>query len=223
MKNRGILEEGTRYKKHCTQDNDASVHFKVGTLGPHTSLPIFISCPTVFSWISLMVWNLFPFKGGFSLRKSRSHRAPNLGYKGAESPEWFWYFVKNLCPRCDAWTGTLSWWSCQSPVAHKCGLLNHPNSFCGGMFKFNTKSGADSLMYLLSHFECETTQYTCSLNGVYCPHWLVQWSCHCSHMHIPAHCPWLPGYMDAAQTILVILAMVGFFQIDLVYRTPVTQ
>ena len=25
-----------------------------------------------------------------------------------------------------------------------------------------------------------TTQYTCSLNGVYDPHWLVQWSCHFS-------------------------------------------
>ena len=27
------------------------------------------------------------------------------------------------------------------------------------------------------------TQYTCSLNGVYHPHWLVQWSHHYSHMH----------------------------------------
>ena len=28
--------EDTRYKKHCTQDNEASVPFKVGTLRPHT-------------------------------------------------------------------------------------------------------------------------------------------------------------------------------------------
>ena len=40
------------------------------------------------------------------------------------------------------------------------------------------------------------TQYTCSLNGVYCSHWLVQWSHHCSCMCIPVHSPWLPGYMD---------------------------
>ena len=33
-------------------------------------------------------------------------------------------------------------------------LLNHPNSFCRGMFKFNAKFDADSLLYLLSHFEC---------------------------------------------------------------------
>ena len=31
------------------------------------------------------------------------------------------------------------------------------------------------------------TQYTCSLNGVYCSHWLVQCSHHCSRMHIPVH------------------------------------
>ena len=33
-------------------------------------------------------------------------------------------------------------------------FLNHPNRFCGGMFKLNEKSDADSLLYLLSHFEC---------------------------------------------------------------------
>ena len=47
------------------------------------------------------------------------------------------------------------WWSCQSPVAHSCGLLNHPNSFHGGMFKLHEKCDADSLLYLLSHFECD--------------------------------------------------------------------
>ena len=44
-----FFEEDTRYKKHHTQDNDASVPFKVGTLGPHTVLPGAISCPIVFS------------------------------------------------------------------------------------------------------------------------------------------------------------------------------
>ena len=37
-----------------------------------------------------------------------------------------------------------------------------------------------------------TTQYMCQLNSVYWPHWLVQWSHHCSHMRIPVHSPWLP-------------------------------
>ena len=47
------------------------------------------------------------------------------------------------------------WSRCQFPVAHSCGLLNHANSFCRGMFKLNTKSDGDSLLYLLSHFECD--------------------------------------------------------------------
>ena len=69
MKNRDIYWR--RYKKHCTEDNDTSVPFKVGTLGSHTILPVTISCPVIFSWISLMVWNLFIFKGDFSLGKSQ--------------------------------------------------------------------------------------------------------------------------------------------------------
>ena len=55
------------------------------------------------------------------------------------------------------------------------------------------------------------TQYMCSLNGIYCPHWLVQWSHHCSHMCILVHSPWRPGYMDVMHTILVILTMAGLF------------
>ena len=54
-------------------------------------------------------------------------------------------------------------------------------------------------------------KYTCSLNDIYHPHWLVQWSRHCSHMHIPVHSLWLPGYIDVVQTFLVILTMAGLF------------
>ena len=55
-----------------------------------------------------------------------------------------------------------------------------------------------------------TIQYTCSLNSIYHPHWPVQRNCHCSHMRIPVHFPWLPGNTDVAQTIFVIL-MAGLF------------
>ena len=34
-------------------------------------------------------------------------------------------------------------------------LLNHLNSFPGGMFKLKAKFDADLLLYLLSHFECD--------------------------------------------------------------------
>ena len=55
------------------------------------------------------------------------------------------------------------------------------------------------------------TQYTCSLTGIYRPHWLVQWSRHCLCMCIPVHSPWLPGYMGVTQTIFIILTMAGLY------------
>ena len=116
MKNRDIYWR--RYKKHCTQDNDASVPFKVGTFGPHTVLPITISYPIIFFWILSAVWNLFPFKGDFSFGK-------NQILQGTKSGLWWgwvtcvvWCFAKKLCTRCDAWVGIWLWWSCQSPFAH---------------------------------------------------------------------------------------------------------
>ena len=120
-----FTEEDTRYKKHCTQASDASGPFKVGTLGPHTVLPMAISCPVVFSWISSTVWNLFPFKGDFSFGNTQMSQGTNLGCKKAEPPGWFDVLPKKLCIRLGAWTGTLLWWSYQSPVAHSCSLLNH--------------------------------------------------------------------------------------------------
>ena len=142
------------------------------------------------------------------LGKSRSCTASNLGFSGAESPGDL-MLCKKLCMRYDTWVGALSWWSCQSPVAHSYSLLNHPNSFHRGMFKLNTKFDADLLLYLLI-FNVMATQYTYSLNSIYCPHWLVQWSHHCSFMCIPVHSPWLPGNNNA-QTILVILTMAELY------------
>ena len=71
------------------------------------------------------------------LGKARSCRVPNLGCRRAESPGWCVVCKKKLCTRCDACVGALLWWSCQSPVAHSCSFLNHPNSFHAGMFKLN--------------------------------------------------------------------------------------
>ena len=166
MKNTDIYWR--KYKKHCAWDNDSSVPFKVGTLGPHTVLPIAISCPIVFSWISSTVWNLFPLKEILVWGKPRSFKAPNLGCRGAESPNWFDVSPKNSRRR-DAWAGTLSSWRCQSPVAHSFVLLNLPNSFRGGMFKLNETFDADSLFYLLSHFKCNSHTVHMLLNGIYCP------------------------------------------------------
>ena len=88
------------------------------------------------------------------LGRARRYRVPNLGCRGAESPGWFDVLPKS-CTKCGAWVGTLSWWSCQSPVAHSRSLRSHLNSFCRRMFKLNTKFDADLLLYTLSHFECD--------------------------------------------------------------------
>ena len=111
-------------------------------------------------------------------------------------------FCKKLCTRRDAWAGEV-WWSCQSPVVLRCSLLSYPNSFWGRMLKLNAKFDAYSLLYSVI-LTVMATQYICSLNSVYHLCWLVQWS-HCSHMCIPVHSPWLPSYIDVAQTILIII------------------
>ena len=77
-----------------------------------------------------------------------------------------------------------------------------------------------SLMQNLMQIHCSTglvilkatpTQYICSLNSIYHPHWLVQWSCHCSCMHIPVQSLWLPGYFDVMQIILFMLIRARHF------------
>ena len=55
------------------------------------------------------------------------------------------------------------------------------------------------------------TIFTCSLCGVYRPHPLVQWSRHCSRMHIPVYSSWLSGYISVVKTILIILTIAGLF------------
>ena len=144
-----FIEEETRNIVHRTIDT--SVPFKVGTLGPHTVLPIAISCPVIFSeshwWSEISSLS----KLISLLRKARSDRLPNLGWV-----TWvIWCFAKKHFTRCNAWAVMLFWWSCRSLVSHSCGLLNHwIISFCKGMFKLSAKFDADSLLYSLSHFEC---------------------------------------------------------------------
>ena len=114
----------------------------------------------------------------------------------------------------NACVGVLSWWSCQSPVA--------PIWVAFWIIWIVSTEECSSLMQNLMQIHCFTcsvilnvtaTQYTCSLNGVYHPHWLVQWSCHCSHMHIPVHSPWLAAYINVTNSILVIY----FFWPDRIY------
>ena len=132
---------------------------------------------------------------------------PNLGCRGLNHLGDLMFHQKN-CMRYDAEVGTLSWWSCQSPVAQSCGLLNHLNSFCGRMFKLNAKFDADLLLYSLSHFESEDTKYTCSFSSVFTPLTSTVKSPLFTHVHSSS---FSLAYINVAQTVLVILTMAGLF------------
>ena len=102
------------------------------------------------------------------LGKARSGRTPNLGCRGPESPGWFDVLPEKLCTRHNAWAVVL-WWSCQSPVFRGFGLRNHPNSFCGGMFKLNVKFDADSCSACSVILNAMAIQCTYSHNSIYHP------------------------------------------------------
>ena len=124
-----------------------------------------------------------------------------------------WCFAKKLCMRYDAWDMMHEQVHCHEEAAsYELPELQpfESSSFPRGIFNLNTPFDADLLLYSLI-LNATATQDTCSLSGVYHPHWLVQWSHHRSHICIPVHSPWLPGYINVLQTILVILTMAGLF------------
>ena len=131
------------------------------------------------------------------LRSSASCRLPEHGSLSTDSRP----SLKHLCHTftCAALSALFpkAFWIDQIVSAQKCSSLTRN--------LMQTHCSTHSVFFMTA------TQYTCSLNGVHHPHWLVQWSHHCSCMLIPVHSPWLPGYIDFEQTVLVILTMAGLF------------
>ena len=117
------------------------------------------------------------------LGKTRSCRVPNLGCSGTKSPGWSDVSQKNTAQDV-----------MHEPACCHDEAANHQLPVVVAFW----------IIWIVS-----TTQYTCLLNGFYCPHWLVQWSCHCSCMRNPVHSPWLPVYINVSQIVLVILTMAG--------------
>ena len=80
----------------------------------------------------------------------------------------------------------------------------------------NAKFDADSLLYLLRNFECNGhTVHVLTQGRLPPPLTRTVKSSLFTHMRIPVHslfyqC-WLPGYINGAQTILIILTMAGLF------------
>ena len=130
--------------------------------------------------------------------KARSCRAPNLHCRGAESPGWCVVLPKNSAPDV----------MCELVHCHG-EAADHQLPIAAAFWIIQIVSMEEclSIMQNLMRIHCSThlvifsamaTQYTCPLSSVYHPHWLVQWSHHRSHMHIPVHSPWLPGYMNVS-------------------------
>ena len=206
-----FIEEDTRYKKHCTQDNDDSDLFKISTLGPYKILPIAINCPIYFPKSHRQYEISSLSKVILLLGKARSHRVTNLGCRGSESPGWFDVLPKNSSQNMN-----------HERVCCHDEAANHqlPIAAASWIIWIVSVEECPSLMQnlmqihcctLLGHFECDSHTVHMLNGGVYRPHWLVQWSHHCSRMHIPVHSPWLPRYTDVAQTVLLMLTIVGLF------------
>ena len=79
------------------------------------------------------------------------------------------------------------------------------------MFKLNRKFDADLSRYLLSQFECDAYTIQVFTQWRLPPPMTSTVKLSLFTLCIPIHCPWLPGYIDVGQTILVILTMAGLF------------
>ena len=56
-----------------------------------------------------------------------------------------------------------------------------------------------------------TTQYTRSNSTYHGPPLTSAMKASLFTMRIPVHSPWLPGYIDVVQTVLIMLTIVGLF------------
>ena len=93
----------------------------------------------------------------------------------------------------------------------RCGLLNHLNNFCRGMFKLNVKFDADSLLYLLRHCECAShTVHMLTQRCLPPPLTSTVKSSSFTHVHSSPF-SLAARYIDVMQTILVILTTAGLF------------
>ena len=163
------------------------------------------------SWISATVWNLLPFKGDFSFGKSQKSQGTKSGLLGGLS-----HLGKSMFCQKNLHNMMYERVRCHDEAA------NHqlPTAAAFWIIQIVSVEESSSLMQNLMQIRCSAlsvilnataTQYTCSLHSVYNPHWLEQWSHHCSCMHILVHSPWLPGYINVLQTILIILTMAALF------------
>ena len=128
------------------------------------------------------------------LEKAINLRVPNLGCRRTESPGWFDVLPKNSAQ------DTIHEWARYHDEA-----VNHQLPKAAAFWIIwivstqECSSLAQNLMLfvaLLTHFECDGHRAHMLTQQICRPLWLVQCSCHCSHMCILVHSPWLPDYTD---------------------------
>ena len=131
---------------------------------------------------------------------------PNLGCRGAESLGWFDVLPKNSAQDMI---------HKQEHYCDKAANQQLPTAVDFWIVQIASLEECSNLTQNLMQMHCSTqsvySMYTCSLKDGYLPHWLGQWSHHCSLMCTPVPSPWLPGYIDVTQTILIVLTMAGLF------------
>ena len=145
------------------------------------------------------------------LEKARSHRAPNLGYSGAESPGWF-----DVSPKNSAWDVMYEQACCCIEAANQ----QLPIAAAFWVIQIVSMEECSSLMQNLMQIHCSTHTVILNVTAIY--------NTHAHSIASPApltstvklllftyailvHSSWLPGYMDVMQTILIILTMAGLF------------
>ena len=180
-----FIEEDARFKKHCAWDNDASVPFKAGTLGPHTVLPVslllFKTLCKILWWnhhqLSLRIFlncinglKSLPFQRWFQFWEKPEVTGHQIwAVVETESPGRF-----DVSPKNSAWNMMHERALCRDEAA------NHqvPTAVAFWISRIVSMEECSSLTQNLRQIRCSThsvilnvmaTQYTCSLNSVYCP------------------------------------------------------
>ena len=90
-------------------------------------------------------------------------------------------------------------------------LLNHSNSFCRWMSKFEAKLDADSLIYSPSRCECDSHTINKLAQRCLTATWLDPCESNCTRMHSKVSSDWLPSYIKATWPALKIFKMAGYF------------
>ena len=115
-------------------------------------------------------WSEISSLSNIVFEKARSHRMPNLGCSGAESPGWF-----DVSPKISAWDVMHEQAHCCDEAANQWLPIAAafwivwiiPTKECSSLAQNLMQVCCSTHSVILN---VTTTQYTCSLKGIYCPH-----------------------------------------------------